>query len=51
MRVGSDRKQSGTAWENLIGGASAEIPDELPETHKDLVNYAASGLRKVLGYE
>ena len=51
IRVGSDRKQSGTARENLIAGAAVEIPNELPDAHKDLVNYAAPGLRKILGYE
>jgi hypothetical protein len=49
VRVGSDREQSGTARENLVGGI--EVPDELPETQKKLVNYAAPGLRKILGYE
>jgi len=49
VRVGSDREQSGTARENLAGGV--ELPDELPETQKKLVNYAAPGLRKILGYE
>jgi hypothetical protein len=51
VRVGSDRKQSGTARENLIGGGTIEVPDELPDVHKQLVNYAAPGLRKILGYE
>ncbi len=49
VRIGSDREQSGTARENLAGGI--EVPDELPETQKRLVNYAAPGLREVLGYE
>lgn len=49
VRVGSDRKQSGTARENLAV-ANDEIPDELPETQKRLVEYAAPGLRKILGY-
>jgi hypothetical protein len=51
VRVGSDRKQSGTARENLIGGGKSEVPDELTDTHKQLVNYVAPGLRKILGYE
>jgi len=51
VRVGSDRKQSGTARENLIGGGRAEVPDELPDMHKHLVDFAAPELRKILGYE
>jgi len=51
VRVGSDRKQSGTARENLISGGKFEVPDELPDLHKELVNYAAPGLRRILGYE
>jgi hypothetical protein len=47
--IGSDPKQSGTARENLIGVA-AEIPHELPETQKRLVDHAAPGLRALLGY-
>lgn len=50
VRVGADRKQSGTARENLRGEA-ADIPDELPDIQKKLVDYAVPGLRKVLGYE
>jgi len=49
IRVGSDRQQSGTARENLRGVA-AEIPDELPDTQKKLVEFAAPGLRRILGY-
>ncbi len=49
VRVGSDRKQSGTARENLRGVA-AEVPDELPDTQKKLVDFAAPGLRQILGY-
>ena len=48
--VGSDRKQSGTARENLSIGADQHIPDELPEMQKKLVNVAAPGLREILGY-
>jgi hypothetical protein len=51
VRIGSDRQQSGTARENLAGGGNYEVPDELPEIQKRLVNYAAPGLREVLGYE
>lgn len=50
VKIGSDRKQSGTARENL-SGLAVEIPDELPDMQKKLVEYAAPGLRKVLGYE
>jgi hypothetical protein len=50
VRIGSDRKQSGTARENLAGSA-AVMPDELPDTQKQLVDYAAPGLRAILGYE
>lgn len=49
IRIGADRKFSGTARENLTGLA-LEIPDELPETQKRLVDYAAPGLRALLGY-
>jgi hypothetical protein len=51
IRVGSDREQSGTARENLAGGSDFEVPDELPDIQKELVNYAVPGLRKILGYE
>jgi hypothetical protein len=50
VRIGSDRQQSGTARENLVGGG-IEVPDELSDMQKALVNYAAPGLRKILGYE
>lgn len=51
IQIGSDRQQSATARENLVGGGDLVVPDELPEVQKDLVNYAAPGLRKILGYE
>jgi hypothetical protein len=47
--VGSDRRHSGTARENL-SGVRVEIPDVLPERHQRLVDYAAPGLRQLLGY-
>lgn len=50
VRIGSDRKQSGTARENL-SGLPASIPDELPDTQKKLVEFMAPGLRRLLGYE
>ena len=50
VRIGSDKEQSGTARENLKG-IRMELPKTLPEGQKRLVDYAAPGLRKVLGYE
>lgn len=49
IRVGSDRKQSSTARENLTGTIAA-IPDQLPDMHKRLVDVACPGVRSVLGY-
>lgn len=49
VRIGADRKYSGTARENLTGLA-LDIPDELPDVQKRLVDYAAPGLRELLGY-
>lgn len=49
VRIGSDRKQSGTARENLTG-VSARIPSELPETQKQMVDRVMPGLRETLGY-
>ena len=49
VRIGADRKFSGTARENLTGLA-LDIPDELPDVQKRLVDFAAPGLRAVLGY-
>lgn len=51
VRIGSDRQQSSTARENLVGGGDLEVPDELSSEQKELVNYAAPGLRRILGYE
>jgi hypothetical protein len=50
VRIGSDRKHSWTARENLTG-MSVEIPAELPEVQKNLVNFTAPGLRELLGYD
>jgi hypothetical protein len=50
VRIGSDRKQSGTARENLSEGLIA-IPDKLTEHQRAIVDFAAPGLRKLLGYE
>lgn len=49
VRIGSDPAQSGTARENLTGG-KLQLPSELPELHKRLVDYAVPGLRQMLGY-
>ncbi len=49
VRVGSDRKQSGTARENLAG-PKAEVPDVLPDIQKRMVDMTAPGLREILGY-
>jgi hypothetical protein len=51
VRIGSDRQQSGTARENLVGDGKFDVPDELSDMQKELVNYAAPGLRKILGYD
>jgi len=50
VRVGSDKRQSGTARENLTD-IRMELPDTLPEGQKKLVDMAVPGLRKALGYE
>jgi hypothetical protein len=49
VRVGSDRKQSGTARENLVG-LEMKFPDELPVEQKKLVDIVIPGLRRLLGY-
>ena len=49
VKTGSDRKQSGTARENLSGN-QVELPDELPLKQKEMVEFAAPGLRRILGY-
>jgi hypothetical protein len=49
VKVGADRRRSGTARENLTG-VDIEIPEVLPEAHRRLVDYAAPGLRHLLGY-
>ena len=49
VKVGSDRKQSGTSRENLAG-IELNIPDQLPDMQKQMVEYAAPGLRRLLGY-
>ncbi len=49
VRVGSDRRQSGTARENLTGIAK-DLPETLDARHRMLVDYHAPGLRALLGY-
>ena len=49
VRSGADRRQSGTARENLTGIA-VELPKELSTRHRCLVDYHAPGLRSLLGY-
>ncbi|TIX51314.1 hypothetical protein [Alteraurantiacibacter aquimixticola] len=50
VKIGSDREQSGTARENLRD-IKIEIPDKLSDEHKEMIDYAAPGLRKILGYK
>jgi len=50
VKIGADPAQSGTARENLRD-IKIKIPDTLSEEHKELINYSAPGLRKLLGYE
>ena len=50
VRIGSDRKQSGTARENLTSD-EINIPKELTDAQKKVVDFAAPGLRAMLGYE
>jgi hypothetical protein len=47
--IGSDRKQSATARENLAVD-NDNIPSELPDMQKRLVDFAVPGLRALLGY-
>ncbi|MEM9233200.1 MAG: hypothetical protein AAGA69_03060 [Pseudomonadota bacterium] len=50
VAVGSDRKQSGTARENLkLQGQ--EVPSVLPDMQRKLVDYTNPGLREILGYK
>ena len=50
IAVGSDRKQSGTARENL-NLKGQEVPTVLPEMQKKLVDHTNPGLRELLGYK
>ena len=49
VTIGSDRKQSGTARENLTG-VLVDLPEVLGPRHRKLVDYHAPGLRALLGY-
>jgi hypothetical protein len=49
VRVGADRRQSGTARENLTG-IGRDLPDTLGARHRALIEYHAPGLRALLGY-
>jgi hypothetical protein len=50
VRVGSDPKQSGTARENLTG-VKTMFPKELPHFQMKMIDFAAPGLRELLGYK
>ena len=50
VSVGADRKQSGTARDNLTG-VTVDLPDSLSARHRALVDYQAPGLRALLGYQ
>lgn len=50
VRIGSDRARSGTARENL-SLRDREIPADLSNTQRRLVDYAAPGLRAMFNYE
>lgn len=47
--IGADRRHSATARENLTG-VTIEIPQVLPQMQARLIEYAAPGLRALLGY-
>lgn len=49
VRVGSDPKQSGTARDNLTG-IKTMFPKELPQYQRKMIDFAAPGLRELLGY-
>jgi len=50
VREGSDRKHSGTARENLTN-TKLDIPGELPDIQKKLVDFALPGIRDLMGYK
>lgn len=49
VAIGSDPARSGTARQNLRGDFT-KLPEELSETQRKLVDFAAPGLRELLGY-
>jgi len=49
VRVGADPTQSGTARGNLAGDTTS-VPDTLPALQRRLVDFAAPGVREILGY-
>lgn len=49
VKVGADRRQSGTARENLSGIRRA-LPESLSPKHRQQVDFIAPGLREILGY-
>jgi len=51
ISIGADKKQSPTARDNINDGAAKfDFPDALTDKHRALVDYAAPGLRALLGY-
>ena len=50
VRIGSDRKHSGTASEHLTG-TKVELPKKLSDLHKRMVDFGGPGLRDLLGYK
>lgn len=49
VRIGADRKESATARENLTG-IELDLPPALGPLHREMVDYQAPGLRRILGY-
>ncbi|WP_394728608.1 hypothetical protein [Altererythrobacter sp. GH1-8] len=50
VKIGSDPQNSGTARQNLSGNFS-KVPKELSDIQKQQVDFAAPGLREILGYD
>ena len=51
VKVGADPANSRTARQNLTSSNAVTVPDVLPDVQKKLVDFAAPGLRELLGYE
>lgn len=49
IRIGSDRKISSTARENLTS-TETRVPETLPDPQRQMVDFAVPGLRSLLGY-